>query len=258
MKKSTDVIAIYHKEYFLEAVDGYKEFKDFDGTSECILDRYKRNINFINLSKNEKILEFGCGRGELVLFYRKQGFDSIGVDYSKEAIALAVQKQNDLSIEGELFYCSSFENVQFKDESFDVIYASEFIEHISKHEFDQFLDICIKLLKPGGRVVFFTYPNTLLRKYGYPLIRLFKLVCKFQTTSKLMDDQLSEHYKEYHLNEQNFFVLRRQLMGYHFTDINIFYDVDYTRFGIFKNLIGNTFLRHLFSSNLIAIAKKPQ
>ena len=41
---------------------------------------------------------------------------------------------------------------------FDVVYATEVIEHLNDTEFDGMLAECKRLLKPGGKV-FFTTPN---------------------------------------------------------------------------------------------------
>ncbi len=108
--KSTDVVDIYHQNYFLNAVDGYREFLTFDGTEGTLFDRYKRNIDALDLKPSENFLEIGCGRGEIVMYHAKSGGYSMGVDYSSDAIALAIQKRNDLGLDC-FFLESSFSKI---------------------------------------------------------------------------------------------------------------------------------------------------
>jgi SAM-dependent methyltransferase len=47
--------------------------------------------NYLNLQKNDSILDLACGRGRHSKYLYKQGFDVTGVDLSKESIAYAKQ-----------------------------------------------------------------------------------------------------------------------------------------------------------------------
>jgi len=106
----------------------------------------------------------------------------------------------------------------------------------------------------------FTFPNTLQRRYGYPITRAFAALLG-KKLPKQQDDTLSEHYKLYHLNEQNYFSLKRMVINAGFSSFKIDYDLDYLerRLNIkvlTKKIIDRTPFRHIFFSNLYLIAEK--
>lgn len=258
-KKSTDVIEIYNKKYFLNQVDGFREYSSFSGKYEELFERYQKNIELLNLENHHILLEYGCGRGEICIFHTKNGGKATGVDYSSDAIELAQKKAADLNISVN-FLVSSFSEFPIKENSYDRILASEFIEHISKGEGADFLKIARQALKPGGKLLIFTFPNTIQRKFGYPILRIAYFIFG-KNLPKTQPDTTSEHYKLYHLNEQNFFALRNSALKAGFTKFKIGYDIPYSKeSGIFKNaikkIIHHSVLRHIFFSNLYLLAEK--
>ena len=251
--KSTDVKEIYSKEYFLGAVDGYREFDEFDGTFDSLFDRYKRNVHALELKPLDKYLEVACGRGEIVLFHAKNGGKGLGVDYSEDAISLAMNKMNQLGLSCN-FQVSSFADINIESQ-FDKILASEFIEHVSVDEGAIFFAKVFQLLRTGGRLVVFTHPNTLQRTYGYPLTRLYNLIFKRKLLPKIPDDMLGDHYKKFHLNEQSIITLRKsaELAGFKVKFIG--YDNNDSD-NLLHRLIDATPLRHILRTNLLLIAVK--
>lgn len=258
-KKSTDVKKIYDEKYFLKQVDGFKEYSDFSGKYEQLFERYQRNISLLDLRKNHSYLEYGCGRGEICIFHSSRGGAGIGVDYSEDAIALARAKAKELNLSVDFHVCS-FSDFSAGENKFDRILASEFIEHISASEGAVFFELVYRALKPGGKLLVFTFPNTLQRKYGYPIFRLI-MVFFGRRLPKIQTDTLSEHYKSYHLNEQNYFTLRDNARTAGFSELKIGYDIGYyEKSGFLKNaikmVVHKSFLRHLFLANLYLLAEK--
>lgn len=256
---SSDSIDLYHEKYFLEAVDGYREYDDFKGDFSQLFDRYQRNINLIGLMPAHKYLEFGCGRGEICIYHALQGGCATGVDYSADAINLAIKKSKSLGASVD-FVVSSFSDFKPVENYYDRILASEFIEHISSDEGYRFVEIAYKSLRPGGRILIFTYPNTIQRRLGYPLIRIFKLFHGVVLPRK-QPDTLDEHYKLYHLNEQNYFKIKKLMHNFDFKKVDVGYDFHFDeKKGFFKKtlfkIIKNTPFRHLFFMNLYVIAEK--
>lgn len=82
-----------------------------------------------------KILDWGCGRGEAVIWLREKGYDAYGVDIDTESIqngiGLLVSRghpQNSLS----LLDCNGI--AQFADGSFDFVFSHYVMEHVGSLE----------------------------------------------------------------------------------------------------------------------------
>lgn len=255
--KSLDVKDVYTKDYFLNKVDGFANFEEFTGNFDELFPRYKENIKLLDLKTSDKFLEIGCGRGEIVMYHGKTGGYGLGVDFSEDAIEVAVEKAKQLKIDCK-FQVTSFENIS-EEKKFDKILASEFIEHISEEESYYFVRKCYNLLNENGIFVIYTYPNTLQRSLGYKIIRLKSLFTS-SPLPKIQEDMVDEHYKKYHLNEQNYFKLKKILYKLPFKEIKVFYEDNSVNFNpkskILNKLFLSTPLKHLFLTGLTAIAKK--
>ena len=258
MKKSTDVIDIYDKEYFLNQVDGCAKFSEFDGKFENLFPRYQRNVQLLGLEQNHKLLEVGCGRGEICIFHAMRGGLAKGVDYSRDAIDIAKFKASSLALSID-FVTSSFSDIKEECNTYDRILASEFIEHISQEEGEQFFELAHSMLLDGGKLLVYTMPNTLYRRYGYPINRLLNLM-RGVVLPRIMEDMTHEHYKLFHLNEQNYFSLQFLAKRVGFKNISVGYDYKIDGDSKFKRLVKNivniTPLKHILFNNLYLLAEK--
>ena len=79
---------------------------------------------------NGRVLDFGCGQGQLVAKGRQAGLDIVGADtweggyHAWAAQAQAVAKEHIRRIEGG--------KLPFPDETFDVVIANQVFEHIAE------------------------------------------------------------------------------------------------------------------------------
>jgi SAM-dependent methyltransferase len=97
----------------------------------------------LQLPKTAAILEIGCSGGPLQQRLRAVGFQNLtGIDISEAAIALARQRQipNVSVMDGA--------QLAFADASFDVVVASDVLEHIADEQLA--LREWQRVLKPGG------------------------------------------------------------------------------------------------------------
>lgn len=107
--------------------------------------------NFLN--NKAKVLDVGCGTGNLVVRLLKKGYQAIGIDFASSMIKKAKSEANKLNLPDENFIHSSF--FEFKpDSKFNLICASGFIEYISPNEFTDFINISRKFLKKNGLLCF--------------------------------------------------------------------------------------------------------
>ena len=258
--KSNDTIQLYNETYFLSQVDGFSEYEEFSGIFDHLFERFQKNIKLMNLQTHHSYLEFGCGRGEICIYHALSGGVAVGVDYSNSAINIARKKAAKLNASVS-FHETSFADFTLKENSYDRILASEFIEHISEDEGLAFLEIAHRALKPGGKLLIFTHPNTLQRRFGYPLIKIIKRIQGIKLPNK-QEDENSEHYKMYHLNEQNYFTLKKSAEKTGFSNYKVNYDEDildgkdFFLKKIIKIIILSTYLKHIFLRNLYLLAEK--
>ena len=95
--------------------------------------------------ENGKILDYGCGAGHYVSFLKYLGWNSEGIEISKQAAENAIQ--NNLNVR-----CGSIEQLEGYTNYYDVIYSCHALEHVSK--IDELFKKMYESLKPGGYLVF--------------------------------------------------------------------------------------------------------
>ncbi|HOY10820.1 MAG TPA: class I SAM-dependent methyltransferase, partial [Candidatus Omnitrophota bacterium] len=103
-------------------------------------------------------LDFSCGLGDLIYAcsaYLKPGQSIYGVDFSEDSVkATQIRCKNRPAFQGAMCL-KSFPTI-FQNEFFDLIMATEVIEHLSGPEFNQMLTEAQRLLKRGGYLVLTT------------------------------------------------------------------------------------------------------
>ena len=96
---------------------------------------------FASYRQKNRLLDIGCGAGNLLLAARKSGWEAQGLDVSPNAVK-HVREQGFEVFQGEL--CDA----QLPAEQFDVITAAELLEHLPDPRAE--LQEIARLLRPGG------------------------------------------------------------------------------------------------------------
>lgn len=109
--------------------------------------------NFAN-TRGLKVLEIGCGLGTDGAQFAKAGADYTGVDLTNAAIELARKRFELFGLTGK-FQVADAENLDFPDESFDVVYSHGVLHHTPA--IDAAAQEIHRVLKPGGRVIVMLY-----------------------------------------------------------------------------------------------------
>ena len=105
----------------------------------------------------DRVLDLGCGTGEFTALLAQKGADVVGAEVAEAALARARARHPDISfrlvtIEGPL---------PFGDSAFDLLWASEVIEHIA--DTARWLSEVRRVLAPGGRLLLTTPSHGRLR-----------------------------------------------------------------------------------------------
>lgn len=173
--------------------------------------RIQYSLKIANLDKGLRILDIGCGRGEVVLHCARQGMQAVGVDYSTEAISIAERAKATHKTDEKKrmeFICDDVENILF-NESFDRIFMLDVVEHLYDWELSKLFKICSGLLKPTGILVIHTLPNKWLYEIAYR--RIMRLFMPWLPANPRTKKQMAIHVNEmsithlaYILNEAGF------------------------------------------------------
>jgi ubiquinone/menaquinone biosynthesis C-methylase UbiE len=127
-----------------------QEFSEIDSFTE---DRYRQFYNFFP-KKSCTVLDIGCntGRGGYILKQSNPSLTIAGIDCVKdrlEKLPKEIYEQNIYGLSTE---------IPLDDNSFDVVVAGEFIEHLYPNDVDKTLGEIFRILKVGGRLML-TTPN---------------------------------------------------------------------------------------------------
>jgi ubiquinone/menaquinone biosynthesis C-methylase UbiE len=103
------------------------------------------------LRPEDRILEVGCGVGNLTAELSRKGYDITGTDISGEAIKYGLEKYGDIKL-----MVQPAEDLDFEDAAFDAVLSFDLFEHITA--IDKHISEVRRVLRPGGYYLFQT-PN---------------------------------------------------------------------------------------------------
>lgn len=93
--------------------------------------------------RGSKLLDLGCGRGEFLHGFARQGFDALGVDRSRPSQPKFSEPVIDHDYEKS--------GLPFTDGQFSVLFSKSVFEHIT--DISALLGECHRVLSPAGRMV---------------------------------------------------------------------------------------------------------
>jgi SAM-dependent methyltransferase len=217
---------LYDREYFNK---GYMKFYG-EQREDCAFqsnEPFSYRLDLIERHKRSgRILDIGCATGGFLNLARKRGWEAFGVEFSDYAADFAIKKY-DLNV-----FKGSLEEAQFKDDDFDVISASDIIEHLNDPV--DFLQEIHRILTNDG-LLYLAFPNA-----GSFYYKFFGLIARY--------------------NYRNYFLLPYHL--YHFSPSTIKPLLNKTGFGIVQLKFSHSRSPSLFMNifnfrdRILVIAKK--
>lgn len=256
--------AHYSKEYFLTECDGHAEYLAGQGLS--LTPRLQALWKFLSVRPGMKLLDVGCGRGEIVIQCGVNETCAIGVDYSEVGLRLAkraimhVQVQDRNRWKPPHLCLSNAKRLPFPDNTFDRAVMSDIVEHLHPNELKTTLEEVYRALAPGGELLVHTMPNLWYYRYGYPL---FRLAQRFRSVSLPADPRERFQFSHVHVNEQTPHTLRRLLRGSGFSYWRVWlYDYrDYAEYSpimrrAMRLLTRLPLVRQIFCDDIFALARR--
>jgi SAM-dependent methyltransferase len=205
---------LYTREYFTTDCEGYDLFLQ---GAEALPERIGVALDAAGDLRGKRILDIGCGRGELVCEAARRGAAAVGIDYAPAAIELSRERL--ATLDAELrdrieFLLADAKGLDFEGGSFDAVFLVDVYEHLHSYEIEHTLAEVKRVLRPGGRLIVHTGPNTWFYRFGYPCVR--------EAAHRLLRREFPENLRgQYddvmHVNEQNPLSLYRGLTAAGYT-----------------------------------------
>jgi len=229
---------LYTEEYFLTACEGYDVFLASEGAH--LSRRLRDAFALADVRAGMRVLDVGCGRGEILRHCMRLGIEAHGMDYaavatqmSREVVAAETQRaaaelqrpENEQPRPPRPGVCQAdAKTLPFPDNSFDRVLMFDVVEHLFPWELQQaFVDIG-RVLKPGGRLVIHTAPNRWYDTYAYPWVRRVRTLLGEGGNYPKDPRAITPVNQDVHVNEQDLLSMRRALKRGGYTGIRVWLD----------------------------------
>src|SRR5688572_27442042 len=121
------------------------------------------------------VLEAGCGTGRFTFNMARAGHKVTAIDYSPAMLdACRHRQKSESGADGVTFQQASIFELPFPDRSFDAIISIHVLMHLPDHE--NAIRELLRVLKPGGRLIFDIRNTLSLNRVAYPVRRMFQAV----------------------------------------------------------------------------------
>jgi cyclopropane fatty-acyl-phospholipid synthase-like methyltransferase len=142
-----------------QIIDAYYEPKEGD-----LKRRVQIVLGALKPSKQQRVLDIGCGVGTFAFHACRSGAECWGIDYSFESIKVAqvLCRRYQRPVK---FMLADACHLPFSDHCFDAVVAADFFEHVTLEDKGAILKEIKRALKINGTAIIFT-PNGVREKIG--------------------------------------------------------------------------------------------
>lgn len=213
--------SLYTEEYFLTACEGYDVFLESEGKhlSRRLYDAFSK----ANVQPGMRILDVGCGRGEIIRHCMHLGIEAFGIDYAEvaalmtaKAIRREVEQHDEVTIPGGVCRADA-KLLPFPSDYFDRVLLFDVVEHLYPWELNQALVDIRRVLKQDGQLVIHTAPNRWYDNYAYPVVRFGRRLMGQGDDYPKNPRAIIPANQVVHVNEQDMWSMNRTLKKAGFT-----------------------------------------
>ncbi len=125
----------------------YAGFEDlFRGESGDLRKAQERYLSlFPSASEPGKVVDIGCGRGEMLALLQREGHDALGVDTDRGMVDLCLEQGLPAVLDDGIHFLS-----QTPDDSLKGIFSAQVVEHLITPELEQLVRLALRTLRRGG------------------------------------------------------------------------------------------------------------
>lgn len=192
--------AYFRNDYWKEDLlgsSGNRGLSYTDPEHNCRFDIWTNTL--INTIEFKSILDAGCGPGILINKLAQSGKEATGCDFSNAARELFIYNND---VPGANFVNSTITELPFPDNSFDLVFCSDVMEHLP------FLDVhtAVKeLMRVAKNHIVYTintdnpylYHPTVLSRRNWESIFEFHSLTKCISLEENLNNQINRSYEEY-------------------------------------------------------------
>lgn len=206
---------LYTEEYFLTACEGYDVFLESEGVQ--LSRRLQDAFSVAGVAPGMRVLDVGCGRGEILRHCIRLGAEVHGIDYAEVAARLsrdAVTAERAASTDSLLAagVCrADAKRLPYPDGYFDRVLMFDVVEHLHPWELQEAMLDVRRVLKHDGRFIVHTAPNRWYDRYAYPWVRRFRRLLGQGERYPEDPRAITPVNQEVHVNEQDPLSMRRAL-----------------------------------------------
>ena len=229
---------LYTEEYFLTACEGYDVFLESEGAH--LSRRLRDAFALADVRPGMRVLDVGCGRGEILRHCMRLGIEAHGMDYaavatqmSRDVVAAETQRvaaetqrvaaETQAPVHPGVCQADA-KTLPFPNDHFDRVLMFDVVEHLFPWELQQaFIDIG-RVLKPGGRLVIHTAPNRWYDAYAYPWVRRVRTPLGPGDSYPKDPRAITPVNQDVHVNEQDLLSMRRALRRGGYGNIRVWLD----------------------------------
>ncbi len=182
-----------------------------------------------------RVLDVGCGRGEILRHCMARGIEAYGIDYAEVAAVMSrnvIMAERESMAEAEVYgrsvkagVCRSDAKIlPFPTDYFDRVLMFDVVEHLFPWELHQAMLETKRVLKPNGRFIIHTAPNRWYDKYAYPWVRRVRSLLGDGDKYPKDPRAITPVNQDVHVNEQDLISMRRALKEAGFKNIKVWLD----------------------------------
>lgn len=202
---------LYTEAYFREACEGFDEFNETQG--ERLSRRLAAAFALAEVRPGMRVLDVGCGRGEILRHCAQLGADAFGVDYAPIAVSLSRASIASGEVPGRVGVAQAdAKRLPFPNGRFERVLMFDVVEHLYPWELGVAMQEVQRVLKPNGLFVVHTAPNAWYDRFAYPFVRAFRRLtgagARYPANPRALNVAAN---LEVHVNEQSGLSLWRTL-----------------------------------------------
>lgn len=145
-----------HRVEQLEAAEDRRRFRpwfgnarfeeQFRGTRRELRERYRDLAERLALSG--PVLDFGCGRGELLELLEEMGVEASGVEIDPDLVQATAREGLNVTLDDGIQHLSGL-----RDQSLGGLTLIQVVEHLSAQQVVELVSLAAEKLRPGGKVI---------------------------------------------------------------------------------------------------------